>query len=82
MKTEDPRTAAGHLSFCNETAESRMAALERLIAYARDEAERLKADVLVFCLDASLSVARGELQGRDPIIVAKAHPPGRRKLRH
>ena len=58
--TDDPMLTC--LSVTHEADSGRnLAALVQLIAYARDEAERLDAPVLVFCLDASLSVARREL---------------------
>ena len=40
-----------------ETAAQRRAALIRLITYARDEARRLDADVLAFCLEAAVAAA-------------------------
>ncbi len=44
----------------SETATQGMAALVRLITYARDEAKRLDFDVLAFCLDAAVAAAREE----------------------
>jgi hypothetical protein len=37
-----------------------MAALVRVITYAREEAKRLEADVLAFCLDAAVVAASQE----------------------
>ncbi len=64
MKTHDIANAAGSAEISSADPRTRLVALERLIVYAREEAEQLKADVLVFCLDASLSVARTELEGQ------------------
>lgn len=47
-----------------EDAAQRMAALIRLITYARDEAKRLDADVLLFCLDAAVAAAREKRKAR------------------